>query len=77
MDWWHHYNQVGWGEARADLRQLATLGVGEGVRGFEMEPPYWNPETPEDVRAEFDEIERQWQEQYGDEHNRGHNSHRA
>ena len=63
LDWWHEYQARPWGEERADARELASTGINTGTEGWTMEWPYWNPETPESVRAEFEDIAQQMEAQ--------------
>lgn len=40
LSWWVYYQDEPWGDERADLREMAVLGVSNGVDGFRLPWPY-------------------------------------
>lgn len=57
-DWWFVYLTRPWGDDRADMRAAATLAVFNACEGWSVLWPYCNTESADDVRAEFEMLER-------------------
>lgn len=70
LSWWTYYQNEPWGEERADLREMAVIGMTHGSDEFRLPWPYAEPEP--DADELLDEFERLKDMDHG---NSGENRH--